>query len=102
VRHQLLAYSYDVNLLGQNINTIKRNIQAPLDVSEEVGLEANTAKTKYTLDLKISLLLNSQVFSQAVRRVNVDLKSTFQRSRPPPSSSSPFIHTETADSPRKF
>jgi hypothetical protein len=45
--HQLLAYSDDVNLLGDNIDTIKKNTEILIDASKEVGLEINTEKTKY-------------------------------------------------------
>jgi hypothetical protein len=38
-----------VNLLGDNVDTIKQNTQTLIDVSKEVGLEVNTEKTKYTL-----------------------------------------------------
>jgi hypothetical protein len=46
--HQLLTYAYDVNLLGDNIDTIK-NTQTLIDTSKEVGLEVNTEETKYML-----------------------------------------------------
>jgi hypothetical protein len=42
-------YADDVNLLGDNIDTIKRNTQTSIDASKEVGLEVNTEKTKYML-----------------------------------------------------
>jgi retron-type reverse transcriptase len=45
--HQLLAYADDVNIVGENIDTIQRNTKAILDVSKEVGLETNPEKTKY-------------------------------------------------------
>jgi hypothetical protein len=38
--HQLLVYA-DVNLLGDNMNTVKNNTEALIDVTKE--------KTKYTL-----------------------------------------------------
>jgi hypothetical protein len=36
--HQLLAYADDVNLLGDNIDTINKNTQPLIDASKEVGL----------------------------------------------------------------
>jgi hypothetical protein len=48
--HQLLAYADDVNLLGDNIDTIKKKkTETLIDASKEVGLEINVEKTKYML-----------------------------------------------------
>jgi hypothetical protein len=47
--HQLLAYPDDVNLPGDNTDTIKKNTETLTDASKEVGLEINTEKTKYLL-----------------------------------------------------
>jgi hypothetical protein len=47
--HQLLAYVDDVNLLGDNTETIKRNKETLTDASNEVGLEENTERTKHML-----------------------------------------------------
>jgi hypothetical protein len=47
--HQLLAYADDVNLLGDNIDTIKKNSKTLIYASKKVGLEINIDKTKYML-----------------------------------------------------
>jgi hypothetical protein len=47
--HQFLAYADDVNLLGDNINTIKKNTATLIDPSKGVGLEINVEETKYVL-----------------------------------------------------
>jgi hypothetical protein len=45
--HQLLAYTDDVNLLGDNIDTIKKNTETLIDSTKEVGLEINVEKKEY-------------------------------------------------------
>jgi hypothetical protein len=44
--HQLLVYADDVNLLGDNIDTIKKNKETLIGASEGVGLEVNEEKAK--------------------------------------------------------
>jgi hypothetical protein len=39
----------DVNLLGNNVDTIKKNIETLIYASKEVGLEIHVEKTKYVL-----------------------------------------------------
>jgi sorting nexin-29 len=45
--HQLLVYADDINILGGIIHTIRKNIEALLIASKEIGLEVNAEKTKY-------------------------------------------------------
>jgi hypothetical protein len=47
--HQLLAYADDVNLLGDNIDTVMKNTETLINASKDVGLEINIEKTKYML-----------------------------------------------------
>jgi hypothetical protein len=47
---QLLVYANNNdNLLGENINIIKKNTEALLDSTKVVGQEVNADKTKYML-----------------------------------------------------
>jgi uncharacterized lipoprotein YehR (DUF1307 family) len=45
--HQQLVYTDDVNLLGDNMDTIQKNTQTLIDARKKVGIEVNAEKTKY-------------------------------------------------------
>jgi hypothetical protein len=47
--HQLLVYVDDVNLLGDNTDTIKKNTETLIDVSKDVGLEVNAENIEMDL-----------------------------------------------------
>jgi hypothetical protein len=42
--HHLLVYADDVNLLGDNIDAIKKNMETLIDAGKKVSLEVNTDK----------------------------------------------------------
>jgi hypothetical protein len=45
----LLAHAVYANLLGDNLDTIKKNTETLINVSKEIGLEINVEKPKYML-----------------------------------------------------
>ncbi|KAJ4446764.1 hypothetical protein ANN_13461 [Periplaneta americana] len=47
--HQLLVYADDVNMLGENTQTIRENTEILPKASKAVGLEVNPEKTKYMI-----------------------------------------------------
>jgi len=45
--HQLLVYFDDVNILGGSVHTMRKNADALVVASNEIGLKVNAIKTKY-------------------------------------------------------
>jgi hypothetical protein len=70
--HQLLVYANEINILGQNVKSIKTNTETTLKASREDGLEVNTEKMKYVVvsspkcrTKSISLIFNKSFKSVA-------------------------------------
>jgi hypothetical protein len=47
----MYVYANNVSLLGDNVDTIKKNTQTLIDASKEVGLEENAEKTNICCSL---------------------------------------------------
>jgi hypothetical protein len=87
--HQLLAYADDVNLLGDSLDTIKKNTGTLTDASKEVGLKINLEKTNYILlsryqnagqnrDIKIANRLFENMSQFKYLRMTVTNQNLFQ------------------------
>ena len=42
--HQIMAHADNVNLLGENVHTVKKNTKSLLIASREIGLEVDAEK----------------------------------------------------------
>jgi hypothetical protein len=42
--HQLLVYADDVNILGGSVHTVKKNAEALVVATKEIGIEVNAIK----------------------------------------------------------
>jgi hypothetical protein len=47
--YQLLVYAVNINLLGDSVNTIRKNSETLLEASRGIGLEINAEKAKYMI-----------------------------------------------------
>jgi hypothetical protein len=73
--HQLLVYADDVNIVGENRDTIQKNTDALLDARKEVDLEMNPEKTKCMLMSRCQKAGQRQSTKIANRSLKVWLRS---------------------------
>ena len=59
-KHQLLVYADDVNMLGENLQTVRENAEIFLNVSKDIGLEVNSEKTKYMITSRHQNVIQNQ------------------------------------------
>jgi hypothetical protein len=71
--HQLMAYTDDVNLLEDNIDTMKKNTETVTDASKDVGPEIKVEKTKYMLLSRHQNVGQNLVIKVANRSVTVQI-----------------------------
>jgi len=69
--HQLLAYADDVNILGGSMHTLKKNAEALVAATREIGLEVSADKTKY-------MVMSGDQNAGRIQSVRTD-NSTFER-----------------------
>ena len=59
-KHQLLVYADDVNMLGENLQTIRDNTEIFIKASKDIGLEVNSEKTKYMITSRQQNVIQNQ------------------------------------------
>ena len=59
-KYQLLVYADDVNMLGENFQTIRGNNEIFIKESKDIGLEVNSDKTKYMVTSRQQNIVQNQ------------------------------------------
>ena len=59
-KHQLLVYANDVNMLGENLQTVRENAEIFIKASKDIGLEVNSEKTKYMITSRYQNVIQNQ------------------------------------------
>jgi hypothetical protein len=84
--HQLLVCADNVNLLRDNMHTVKKKRETLIDASKEVGLEINAEKTECIrwVNKVMSLILYCKNWqtcgSETIKRLKLHPSSTFSPS----------------------
>ena len=59
-KYQLLVYADDVNMLGENLQNIRKNTEIFIKASKHIGLEINSEKTKYMITSRQQNIVQNQ------------------------------------------
>ena len=59
-KHQVLFYADDVNMLGENLQTVRENSEIFIKASKDIGLEVNSEKTKYMITSRHQNVIQNQ------------------------------------------
>ena len=59
-KHQLLVYADEINMLEENLQTIRENAEIFIKASKDRGLEVNSEKTKYMITSRHQNVLQNQ------------------------------------------
>ena len=59
-KHQLLVYADDVNMLGENLQTVRENAEIIIKASKDIGLEVNSDMTKYMITSRHQNVIQNQ------------------------------------------
>ena len=57
---QLLVYADDVNMLGENLQTVRENAEIFIKASKDIGLEVNSEKTNYMITSRHQSVIQNQ------------------------------------------
>ena len=59
-QHQLLAYADDVNMLGENLQTVRENAEIFIKARKYIGLKVSSEKTKYMITSRHQNVIQNQ------------------------------------------
>ena len=57
---QLLVYADDINMLGENLQTVRENAEIFIKATKDIDLEVNSDKTKYMITSRHQNVIQNQ------------------------------------------
>ena len=62
-KHQLLVYADGVNMLGENLQTVRENAEIFIKASKDISLEVNSEKTNYKITSRLQNVIKKSKYS---------------------------------------